>query len=541
MEKWNEELLKSIESIASEAQERSGGEGSGATDGSPHKDLRSNDIVSRSTSRAVAICRMLSNEQGMPEDFLLESVNPAFCMIFGIASESAAGRSGRDFFMPEGKEIPALDIFDRALKEQRTISFMFSSVKLNKAFDVLAFPLENDTFCMVITDATSQVAAEREQRENERFTEKVFGSVDVWIVLLDERGRVVFWNAAAERLSGISADEALSGSFDFRSVFCPGEEDREDIFGKMDACRRDGSPEVRLEACVCAAEGRSLRVEWTVRPWRFEDVSSDGLLLLGRDVTQDRQTEEQLLESERRYAAAFKETMAPMLLVDPETGAVCDCNDAALALYGYSREEMLALTNRDFNLLPAEDLRKNMEEATARLKNRFVFPHRLKNGEIRTVEVYASPTPFQGKTFLFSILHDITEKQRLEERLHLLAFDCALQAKILGGILENSPDYLFVFDRTGRFRLAGKKGAALFERTPEEMTGLSWDLLGVPKERIAALEEHLAQTFAKGKTKYGVVVLPATHGDMPLEYALYPVCGENGVVDMVFCSMHDVP
>ncbi len=541
MEKWNEELLKSIESIASEAEAHHGEEDSGATDGSPQEELHPNDVVFRSTSRAVAVCRMLFNAQGIPEDFLLENVNPAFCRIFDIVSERAAGGSAKDLFMPDGKEIPALDLLVRALKEQQAVSFMFSSEKLRKVFDVLAFPIENDAFCLAITDATAQVAAERERRENERFTQKVLGSVDIWVALLDERGRVVFWNAAAERLSGISADEALSGSFDFRSVFCPGEEDREDIFGKMDACRRDGSPEVRLEACVCAAEGRSLRVEWTVRPWRFEDVSSDGLLLLGRDVTQDRQTEEQLLESERRYAAAFKETMAPMLLVDPETGAVCDCNDAALALYGYSREEMLALTNREFNLIPEEELRKNMEEVKTRRKDRFVFPHRLKNGEIRTVEVYASPTPFQGKTFLFSILHDITEKQRLEEQLRLLAFDCALQAKILGGILESSPDYLYVFDRMRKFRFSGKKGAALFERTPEEMTGLSWDLLGVPKERMAALEEHLAQTFAKGKTKYGVVVLPTTRGDMPLEYALYPVCGENGVVDMVFCSMHDVP
>ena len=228
------------------------------------------------------------------------------------------------------------------------------------------------------------------------------------------------------------------------------------------------------------------------------------------------------MESERRYAAAFKETMAPMLLVDPETGAVCDCNAAALALYGYSREEMLALTNRDFNLLPAEDLRKNMEEATARLRNRFVFQHRLKNGDIRTVEVFASPTPFQGKTFLFSILHDITEKQRLEEQLHLVTFDCALQAKILGGILESSPDYLYVFDRMRKFCFSGKKGAALFERTPEEMTGRSWEALGIPEERIAAFDEHLAQTFAAGKSKRGVLVFPAPHGDMPLEYASTP-------------------
>ena len=537
MENRNEDLLKSIESIVSEAEGRRREEASGATEGLLHEELYASDIVFRSTSRAVAVCRMLFNAQGIPEDFLLESVNPAFCRLFGIA----AGKSGKDFFMPDGKEIPALDLFDRVLKEQEAVSFMFYAEKFTRVFDVLVFSIENDTFCMVITDATGQIAAERERRANERFTEKVFGSVDVWITLLDERRKVVFWNAAAERLSGISADEALSGGFDFWSVFCPGEQERGDIIGKMDACRGNEAREVRMDTCVCATDGRSLCVEWTVRPWHFEEVSSDGLLLLGRDVTQERRTEEQLLESEHRYAAAFKETMAPMLLVDPETGAVCDCNDAALSLYGYSREEMLALTNRDFNTLPAEELRKNMEEATAQLRNRFVFPHRLKNGEVRTVEVYASPTPFQGKTFLFSILHDITEKQRLEERLQLLAFDSALHAKILGGIMESSPDYLYVFDRTGSFLFAGKKGAALFERTPEEMTGLSWEALGVPEERIAAFYEHLAQTFASGKSKYGAVVLPAPHGEMPLDYALHPVCSENGVVDMAFCSMRAVP
>lgn len=537
MEQWNEEVLKKIEAIASEAALRSGESDSAEEDGA----FDSKGFVYRSTSRGVAVCRMLFDPQGAPEDFLLESVNPAFCTLFGVKSGGTTGRRGGDFFFDGERKAPGLDLFHRALREKETFSFMLYIEKFGKVFDILAFSPGGEVFCLVFADASGKAAAERERRENERFTENVLGSVDVWVALLDEHGRIVFWNGAAERMSGISADEALSGGFDFWSIFSAESAFRKRALEQLGADPRNGSTELRLESWVSGDAGVRILVEWAVRPWVFEDVGAEGLLFLGRDVTETRRMEGALEESERRYAAAFKETMAPMLLVDPETGAVCDCNDAALALYGYSREEMLALTNRDFNLLPAEDLRKNMEEATARLRDRFVFPHRLKNGEIRTVEVYASPTPFQGKTFLFSILHDITEKQRLEERLQLLAFDCALQAKILGGILENSPDYLFVFDRTGRFRLAGKKGAALFERTPEEMTGLSWDLLGVPKERIAALEEHLAQTFAKGKTKYGVVVLPATHGDMPLEYALYPVCGENGVVDMVFCSMHDVP
>ena len=261
MEKWNEELLKSIESIASEAEAHHGEEDSGSTDGSPQEELHPNDVVFRSTSRAVAVCRMLFNAQGIPEDFLLENVNPAFCRIFDIVSERAAGGSAKDLFMPDGKEIPALDLLVRALKEQQAVSFMFSSEKLRKVFDVLAFPIENDAFCLAITDATAQVAAERERRENERFTQKVLGSVDIWVALLDERGRVVFWNAAAERLSGISADEALSGSFDFWSIFSPEENVGERVLEKLADCRRNGVPEYRIDTDLRVDAAPCIRVE----------------------------------------------------------------------------------------------------------------------------------------------------------------------------------------------------------------------------------------------------------------------------------------
>jgi PAS domain S-box-containing protein len=385
------------------------------------------------------------------------------------------------------------------------------------------------------------VAAERERREQERFTEKIFGSVDTWITLLDDRGRTVFWNAAAERLSGISAEEALSGGFDFRDIFCPGEQHREDVAKKMDACRRGEIPEIRMDTCVNSRDGSPRCVEWTIRRWDFEDVGDKGLLLLGRDVTEARCMEDDFQESESRYAAAFRESQAPMFIVDPDSGTIFDCNDAALSFYGYSRKEMTGLKNTAFNTSPPEELLRKMQNAKARRMNRFLSSHRLKNGEIRSVEVYSSPMLYNGKTYLYSIIHDITEKQRLEEELRSLSIDSALQAKILRSILENSSDYLYVFDREGNFRFVGKKGAELFKRTPEEMAGLSWKQLGIPEKRVAPLNEHLKQVFSTGKTKNGMIVLPAPRGDTPLEYSLNPTFGEDGGVETVFCSMRAVP
>jgi PAS domain S-box-containing protein len=149
--------------------------------------------------------------------------------------------------------------------------------------------------------------------------------------------------------------------------------------------------------------------------------------------------------------------------------------------------------------------------------------------------------PYHGKTYIHSIVRDITEKQLLEEQLDSLSFDCALQAKILRSILENSSDYLYVFDHEGTFRFVGKKSAALFRRTPDEMAGLSWRQLGIPDERTAPLSKHLEQVFSTGKTRNGMIILPVAGGEKPLEYTLNATCRDDGSVETVFCSMRTVP
>lgn len=540
MEKWNNDLLKEIEAIASAAELHADGDSSEDGKRVPEEGLVLNEVRHYSTSSGVAVCRMMYDPEGGPEDFILEKVNPAFCSLFGVTRQNAEGRTGRDFFV-DGKALRGLGTLDRVLREGETASYLFYLEKFGRVFDILVFSPGGDTICMVCSDASKQASGERERRENQRFTESVFESVDVWITLLDGGGGIVFWNATAERLSGISADEALSGRLSFWDRLLPDSRYRKFILEKVEACRKGSVPEVRIETGIRTADGTDLYLEWTVRLWHFKDTGTEGLLLLGRDVTEIRRLEGELRESERRYAAAFRETWVPMFIVDPETWTVSDCNDAALAFYGYSREEMVGKKNTLFNMQPPEELSINLEKAKTGQEGRFVFPHRLKNGEIRTVEVFASPIPFRGTHCIFSIVHDITEKQRLEEQLRLLSFDSSLVAKTLAGILESSPNYLYVFDREGKLRFAGERGAALFHRTPEEMTGLSWRQLGIPDERTAPLSKHLEQVFSTGKTRNGMIILPVAGGEKPLEYTLNATCRDDGSVETVFCSMRTVP
>ena len=100
---------------------------------------------------------------------------------------------------------------------------------------------------------------------------------------------------------------------------------------------------------------------------------------------------------------------AVMMLVEPETGAIIDANEAALQFYGYGLGQLRAMRIQDINVLGPEEVAAERHRAKLEKRNYFVFPHRLANGQLRTVEVYSAPLQDdQGRVLLLSIIHDIT-------------------------------------------------------------------------------------------------------------------------------------
>jgi PAS domain S-box-containing protein len=133
-----------------------------------------------------------------------------------------------------------------------------------------------------------------------------------------------------------------------------------------------------------------------------------------QDITLQKQTEEALRESEERFSRMFREHGAVMALIAPETGEIIDANRAACDFYGYSVEQFKKLRIDQINMLSGEEIARTIEQASKGEINQFEFPHRLADGEIRTVEVHSSPISVKGRTLLFSIIQDMTERKRLE-------------------------------------------------------------------------------------------------------------------------------
>lgn len=129
--------------------------------------------------------------------------------------------------------------------------------------------------------------------------------------------------------------------------------------------------------------------------------------------------QKELEDSEIKYRTIFNNDHTVMLIIDPENGKIIDANPAAIKYYGYTEEQFANMYITDINTLPIGKVKEEMQKAKEKRNNHFIFKHRKANGEIRDVEVYSNPVLIKGKLYLFSIIHDITEKLKKEEELRI--------------------------------------------------------------------------------------------------------------------------
>jgi PAS domain S-box-containing protein len=117
------------------------------------------------------------------------------------------------------------------------------------------------------------------------------------------------------------------------------------------------------------------------------------------------------------YRQMFAGNKAIFLLIDPQNGAILDASEGAVRFYGYPLATLRSLRIDAINVLDAEQVAEEMRRAKAEHRSRFHFRHRLASGAIREVEVYSHPIEIGPEALLFSVVHDISERVRLQSQL----------------------------------------------------------------------------------------------------------------------------
>lgn len=136
---------------------------------------------------------------------------------------------------------------------------------------------------------------------------------------------------------------------------------------------------------------------------------------------QAQEAEIKLRQSEERYRSIFTESTAIMMILDPDQdGKIMDANKAAVQFYGWSRDELLKKKITEINCLTPDEVKARMAAAKEKQQNYFNFRHRIANGQEIEVEVHSGPVRFGGKIYLFSVIHDISERKKAEKQRDIL-------------------------------------------------------------------------------------------------------------------------
>lgn len=259
-----------------------------------------------------------------------------------------------------------------------------------------------------LEDATERTAAAKKLE----LQALVLDQISDRVIVTDLDGHISYLNSSAARDFNCPREEVIGADVDiYDKARLHGESQRAII----EKTKREG----QWHGEVVNRRDNDAEIALDCRTKLVLDDQGQPLAMCGiaTDITDRKRSEQVLRESEKSFRKMFHQHAAVMLMVDSVTGAIRDANDAAAQFYGYSREQLRHMTIQQINVLPSEEVASRRAQAFANKCNYFVFPHRLSNGEVRTVEVHSTGISTRNERILLSIIHDITDRKRAEEAL----------------------------------------------------------------------------------------------------------------------------
>jgi PAS domain S-box-containing protein len=276
-------------------------------------------------------------------------------------------------------------------------------------------------------------ASEQQQRQLAYELQVIIDSFPGLIFFKDKENRLLRVNRYLAAAQGVTKDQ-LEG----RSLFDLYPADVAQAYWDDDrGVIQSGKARLNIEEPWDTPEG----VKWLLTskfPFLDKAGSIVGVIGISQDITERKEMEERLRESEERYRNLFQNNHAIQLVIDPDSGNIVDANPAACRYYGYDMGSFSALKITDINTLSDDHVYEDLARAGAEEGDHFYFSHRLANGEIRPVEVYSGPITLMGKRLLYSIVHDISDRKRAEEekeRLILELRDALSNIRTLRGLI----------------------------------------------------------------------------------------------------------
>ena len=315
----------------------------------------------------------------------------------------------------------------------------------------------------VTRDISKKHLAEQKLRTSEALYHSILTASPDQIAITTMDGRLLLISPKGYELFGINNQTDITNYFVFDFIL---HSEREVAVERIQNMHKGVFSGVG-EYTGIKLDGSEIPIEVNAEFIRNENGDPKNMIFVIRDITERKKAEQKLRESEQRYKTFFEDNRSTIILLNPDTGQLVGANKAACEYYGWTLEEIKQMNITQINTLSKEDVYKQMQLTKNKNKRYHNFRHRLKDGSIRDVEVYAGAIVFDNETLLYSIIHDVTERKKTEQKL----IDSEARFRTL---FENMYDGISIFEENedpAKRKLidCNEQYAAMAGRTREEL------------------------------------------------------------------------
>ena len=233
------------------------------------------------------------------------------------------------------------------------------------------------------------------------------------------------------------------------------------------------------------------------------------------------------LPNKQTLQLMFDDHSAIMLVIEPERGNILYANKAAVNFYGYPKKKLCTMLIQEINTLPSQEVAAERERAINSNRNYFIFPHRLASGEERIVEVHSSPVTLQNKQYLFSIIHDITDRKRMENAV-------ISNETNFRNLAESSPNGILIASAQGQHVYANQHAAEMLGYSVQELLQTHLKDLADPAA-YPILQQRLADRIAglPVPNAYETIIKRKDGSNFPAEVTGTRTTWQDQVCDLV--------